>query len=93
MTLTAEFASEAVTEFGGLGEEALNELRDYGRARFPVDSSAIQLLEYGADRTLSVIFADGSHYAIEDFPPLEFARWLSSGSNGGYWNRNLRGRY
>jgi hypothetical protein len=77
----------------GLGEEIFSDLKTYGRARIAISSSAIEALTYLRDRTLSIEFSDGSRYAIANFPPIELARWLNSGSIGGYWNRNLKGKY
>jgi hypothetical protein len=38
-------------------------------------------------------FTDGRSYTLPDFPEIELARWLESGSIGGYWNANVRGKY
>lgn len=77
----------------GLGEEIASQLRSRGEANIPVKSSAIQTLLYRRDHTLSIVFADGSRYAIPDFPAIELSRWLAASSIGAYWNANLRGKY
>lgn len=77
----------------GLGKEIVDQLREKDEATIHVSSSAIYALYYRRDRTLSIVFQDGSRYAIEDFPPIELSRWLAAESIGGYWNANLRGRY
>jgi hypothetical protein len=77
----------------GLGEEIFSDLKTYGRARIAVSSSAITALTYLPDCTLAIEFTDGSRYAISDFPPPEFARWLSSLSKGGYFNAHIRGKF
>jgi frataxin-like iron-binding protein CyaY len=77
----------------GLGEEICTELETYGRARIPLESSAISALTYLRDRTLTIEFTDGSRYAISDFPALELSRWLTASSAGAYFNANVRGRY
>ena len=89
-----EVAGEIASDLLGLGEEIVSELRDRGEARIPVSSSAIAELMYRAhDRFLTILFQDGTRYGIDGFPALELERWLSSGSIGGYFNRNIRGRY
>lgn len=80
-------------ELLGLSKEIVDQLLHRNEAEIPVDSSAIARLYYRRDKTLSILFQDGSRYAIENFPALELHRWLNSGSIGGYWNANVRGRY
>jgi KTSC domain len=77
----------------GLGEEIVDQIKDRGEARIPVESSAIAELHYRLDRTLSIVFNDGRRYAIENFPAIELRRWLDADSIGAYWNANLRGKY
>ena len=88
-----EIGGEIAADLLGLGEDIAGELRDRGEARIPVTSSAIDSLYYRTDRTLTVVFTDGSRYAIDDFPALELERWLSADSAGAYFNANIRGRY
>jgi hypothetical protein len=62
--------------------------------RHHVASHAIASLAYDDEtETGYVIFTDGSQYALEDFPQIEFERWLNASSLGKYWNYNLRGNY
>lgn len=88
-----EVAGELAADLLGLGEDIAGELREYGEARIPVTSSAIDALYYRTDRTLTVLFTDGSRYAVDDFPPRELAVWLGASSIGAYFNSNIRGRY
>lgn len=80
-------------EILGLSKEITDQLLSRNEAEIPVESTAIARLYYRRDKTLSILFQDGSRYAIENFPPLELHRWLNSGSIGGYFNANIRGRY
>jgi hypothetical protein len=89
----AEFVETLAADMLGLGEDIVAELRGKGEAYIPVDSSAISALYYRTDRTLTVVFTDGSRYVIESFPAIELSRWLSAPSIGGYWNRFIRGKY
>lgn len=87
-------AVEALADdFAGLGADIAAEINKYGRARIPVDSSAIAALTYLHDRTLTIEFQDGRRYAIPNFPAIELARWLAAPSIGAYFNANVRGRY
>jgi hypothetical protein len=59
-----------------------------------VASSAISRLDYDDEsKELFLTFTDGRSYTLPDFPEIELARWLESGSIGGYWNANVRGKY
>jgi hypothetical protein len=61
---------------------------------FPVVSSAISLLQWDTDqRVLHVTFTDGTNYGLVGYPIEDLQRWLASGSIGGYWNANVKGRY
>jgi hypothetical protein len=62
--------------------------RDYPK------SSCIAALVYDDEtRSCYVTFRDGTNIELSDFEQIEFERWASAASPGGYWNRYLRGRY
>ena len=57
-------------------------------------SSAIANLTYHHDTSeLFMTFTDGRNYVIEDFPEIEFERWIAADSIGGYFNAFVRGNY
>ena len=59
-----------------------------------VASTAISNLTYHRDtHELFMTFTDGRQYVIEEFPEIEFERWLGSPSIGGYFNAFVRGNY
>jgi hypothetical protein len=88
-----EVAEGLASDFLGLGKEIVDQIKNRTEAHIPVSSSAIAFLTYGLDRTLSITFNDGRRYLIENFPPIELARWLAAPSIGAYWNTNLKGKY
>lgn len=80
-------------EFAFLGKEAAGEIKELGRHRIAVQSSAIAALTYHPDHSLVIEFNDGTRYVIPSFPPIELSRWLAAKSIGAYFNANVRGRY
>ena len=63
------------------------------RVCFPINSSAISVLCYDLEQTLTITFTDGASYDIPNFPVLELARWLAASSKDAYFNLNVRDRY
>src|SRR5262245_12882374 len=57
-------------------------------------SSAMARIDYDAEtEECFITFQDGRSYTLVGIPQIEVERWANSGSLGGYWNANLRGRY
>lgn len=57
-------------------------------------STAIQSLSFDdVTKTLFVTFVDGDLYAYFDVPPRVYGSFRSARSKGGFFARNIRGRY
>jgi hypothetical protein len=61
---------------------------------YPVQSSALVRIDYDdEEQTVYFTFKDGRSYSIQGIEQIEIERWVNSGSPGGYWNANLKGKY
>jgi hypothetical protein len=59
-----------------------------------VASSAISVLAYDDEtQDCYVTFVNGRSYTLPGFPAIEFERWISAESKGGYWNMFVKGKY
>ena len=57
-------------------------------------STAIRTLSYDEEtRTLFVTFNDGDVYAYFETPPQVYAAFRAADSKGGFFAREIRGRY
>ena len=57
-------------------------------------SNCFTNLTYHRDTNeLFMTFRDGRQYIIEEFPEIEFERWIGSASVGEYFNDFIRGNY
>jgi hypothetical protein len=64
------------------------------RQSYPVASSAIARIEYDdLTQEMTITFARGGSYVVPGVPGIELERLINSGSPGGYWNANMKGRY
>jgi hypothetical protein len=88
-----EIIESALQGLENLGAEFLSRLQTELEVRTPIDSTAIAAITYQVDRTLIVEFTDGTEYDIPNFPPAVLREWLAAPSKGGFWNRNVRGKY
>jgi hypothetical protein len=88
-----EIAETALTGLEELGADFVSRLRNELEVRTPIDSTAIAAITYQIDRTCIVEFQDGTEYDIPNFPPAVLREWLAAPSKGGFWNRNVRGKY
>jgi len=59
-----------------------------------VSSSAIARLDYDEEEeVLSITFTDGRSYQLQNFPAIEYHRFVTADSIGAYWNAYVRGNY